>query len=1187
MATIETIGVGVDTSGVDKGKRSLDQLGKSAKYSSQEIDKLGVNYDRQGKKITNASSAMAKAAQGNIDALNKQTKASDNLGSSFSSLTSLLPILGFAALSSSIIKASDSYVKFTSQLKIATKSQDEYNAAIDSVKRIAGTAQVSIEAIGTTYARLSNALKDVGTSQKDVASVTETLALSLKVNGATAEEAASSMLQLSQAFGKGKLDGDEFRTAMEAAPNVMRELAKSMGVPFGALKDLAAQGQITSDVMLKAFTNPELLAGLNEQAKAARTISGAWQEVKNSIVLAVGKLIEFTGLREKVNEKADLLVQAISEGGLLGGQTQLQKEKAAIDLINKLEKIPYQSASIKKLINNQRRILNPNLGNSLPVAPIEQTFSPNFNAPVKEGQGGFNAGIAANNVKTGGSVSKQISDYQALTRSINEKIAANKQEILVGAPLSEAEKLLADITQKRIDGVIKLSTAEYANVKAKIDKLAAGDKEIEQAKELEKFNLAQAKAREDVLNASNSQLESIQKEIDKTQENTSFVKLGEEAYNKLEIAKLNDAIATSEQIVATGILNGLMGKELLFAQEYIESLKEQVRLKGILADSKIAEQSAENQQKAIKETAKAQKDAIEDVAKTQQKAADDINKSLTDALLRGFESGKGFARNFKDTLFNLFKTLVLRPSIEFLVNTSGISRLLSSITGGSVAGGGITGGATSGSGGLGLLGGIRDIFSSGNSSIVNTIGSIGQSISAFGSAGTGFIRDIASSIGSFTQLNAGFISRALPYAGAVLQLAQGNIAGAALTAVGTFLGGPIGGLIGGAIGSLFGRKKKIPRFSTERSGFYDNGVFTGSSAGQTYKPLGAEKQLDGLSEQFSRNFGALLSGFGLDDKITTTDSLFKKRKASYGQFSATFAGGTVSAGTTGRAKNVQDTLARLVEKVLGETLVQAIQASELSAGVKKFFDGMVDKALVSDAINTLVGLNSALKDLPVVFNSVRDAIDTTAYKTSINDLKAMFDNTQKYTSLFYSEQENFATFTQQIKSQFSALNQELPTSREGFRALVDGIKVTDEASSKLFAGLVALAPAADAFYRSFDALIASLKDESNFKTLFDFQRYQGLTNNYGTAFADKRIPSYDVGTNYVPNDGLAMLHKGEAVVPAKFNNSGGGDMTSLVSEVRDLKSMMQANTAQAKRAADVLVKISPNGNAIQTEVYVP
>ena len=266
-----------------------------------------------------------------------------------------------------------------------------------------------------------------------------------------------------------------------------------------------------------------------------------------------------------------------------------------------------------------------------------------------------------------------------------------------------------------------------------------------------------------------------------------------------------------------------------------------------------------------------------------------------------------------------------------------------------------------------------------------------------------------------------------------------------------------------------------------------------------------------------------------------------------------------------------------------------------------------DKTAVADAISTLVGLNSALKDLPAIFNAVRNAIDTTSYKTSIANLKALFDNTQSYVSLFYTDQEKFSTFTKQLQSQFSALNAAIPATRAGFRALVDSINVTDQATSSYFAGLVALAPQADAYYKVLEEgartaeelaranleaakatneLIARLKDESNFKTNFDFQRYQGIAS-YDAKLANARIPSYDVGTNYVPNDGLAMLHKGEAVVPAKFNTGSSGDMTALVSEVRDLKSMMQANTAQAKRAADVLVKITPNGNALQTEVYVP
>jgi len=73
--------------------------------------------------------------------------------------------------------------------------------------------------------------------------------------------------------------------------------------------------------------------------------------------------------------------------------------------------------------------------------------------------------------------------------------------------------------------------------------------------------------------------------------------------------------------------------------------------------------------------------AAEQAAEDWQRATDEINRSLTDALLRGFEDGKGFAENFVDTLKNLFKTLVLKPVIEFVLSpiSGGIQGVLGSI----------------------------------------------------------------------------------------------------------------------------------------------------------------------------------------------------------------------------------------------------------------------------------------------------------------------------------------------------------------------------------------------------------------------------------------------------------------------------------------------------------------------------
>lgn len=49
-----------------------------------------------------------------------------------------------------------------------------------------------------------------------------------------------------------------------------------------------------------------------------------------------------------------------------------------------------------------------------------------------------------------------------------------------------------------------------------------------------------------------------------------------------------------------------------------------------------------------------------------------------------------------------------------------------------------------------------------------------------------------------------------------------------------------------------------------------------------------------------------------------------------------------------------------------------------------------------------------------------------------------------------------------------------------------------------------------------------------------------------------KLPSYDVGTDYVPRDQIAMIHEGERIVPKKYNNSrymGNEEINSLLIEL--------------------------------------
>lgn len=212
---------------------------------------------------------------------------------------------------SQIIQMSDQYAKFTAQLRLASISAREYAAAYDDVRRISTSAQSDISSVGVLYARIANGTRELGVSQAKVSAITETVSMALKVSGATAQETSSAMLQLSQAFGAGRLNGQEFIAVNEAAPRLMKALADGMGVPIGALKEMSAEGKITSAIMAEVL--PRALAQLREEAKEVQTIAGAFTVLKNN-------MMEFVGIQAQSSGAVSVLTGAI---GLLASNLSL------------------------------------------------------------------------------------------------------------------------------------------------------------------------------------------------------------------------------------------------------------------------------------------------------------------------------------------------------------------------------------------------------------------------------------------------------------------------------------------------------------------------------------------------------------------------------------------------------------------------------------------------------------------------------------------------------------------------------------------------------------------------------------------------------------------------------------------------------------------------------------------------
>lgn len=196
---------------------------------------------------------------------------------------------GYAAVSAitAVSRAADAYNLMNARLRLATASQEEFNVAQRELSRIAQETEAPVQSLVTLYGRISRPLREAGRSQQDIIAVVEAVSTSFRVSGATAQEAENGVIQFAQALGAGALRGDEFNSVAEQAPRLMQALADGIGVPVGALKEMAAQGLLTAQVVTDALTGQ--LETLRQEAESLPdTVGGAMTRLRDALTEALG-----------------------------------------------------------------------------------------------------------------------------------------------------------------------------------------------------------------------------------------------------------------------------------------------------------------------------------------------------------------------------------------------------------------------------------------------------------------------------------------------------------------------------------------------------------------------------------------------------------------------------------------------------------------------------------------------------------------------------------------------------------------------------------------------------------------------------------------------------------------------------------------------------------------------------------
>jgi lambda family phage tail tape measure protein len=209
-------------------------------------------------------------------------------------LKAALAAVGVASVIRQYVELSNTYTTLQNRIKLVTSSQQEQIAVSRELLSISNQTFTSLQDTTELYARLAFNTRNLGLTQKEVLDVTKALNQAVILSGAGSREASNAIIQLSQGLASGTLRGDELRSVLEQLPFVADIIAKSFDVDRGALRKLAADGQVTTEQIIAAFQKaaPEIAA---QFSKIQPTIAQSFTVLENNVLAAVGEFNKATG----------------------------------------------------------------------------------------------------------------------------------------------------------------------------------------------------------------------------------------------------------------------------------------------------------------------------------------------------------------------------------------------------------------------------------------------------------------------------------------------------------------------------------------------------------------------------------------------------------------------------------------------------------------------------------------------------------------------------------------------------------------------------------------------------------------------------------------------------------------------------------------------------------------------------
>lgn len=307
---IQTIESNPLNMGSDTANAELEQLRGQLDQAVQEQEALNRAVENMDVEAANQAYLRLSQTVGNTeryirDNVDEQGRFNREIEEGTNEADSLMQTIKGAVAAYATIQTLSTALNLSDQLTSTTARLNLMNDGLQTTQDLQNMIYLSAERARGSYQATADAVSKLGLMAGDAfGSSEEIIAFMEQVNKqftiARTEAAGidAAMLQLTQAMGSGVLRGEEYNSILEQAPNIIQAIADYMEVPKGQLKDMAAEGQITADIVKAAM----FAAADDTNAKfesMPKTFSQIWTSFQNTALMA------FQPVLQRMNEIAN------------------------------------------------------------------------------------------------------------------------------------------------------------------------------------------------------------------------------------------------------------------------------------------------------------------------------------------------------------------------------------------------------------------------------------------------------------------------------------------------------------------------------------------------------------------------------------------------------------------------------------------------------------------------------------------------------------------------------------------------------------------------------------------------------------------------------------------------------------------------------------------------------------------